>query len=179
MAGLGQAMSKTVWMDSATVDSVSTDGPAAVNDTPPEAVGGPGHVGPDATLAAAAIRSALGLTAHQLSEFTSALALDVGPRPNYPRYDRAAAHLMTVAQALREVRLPLETALLTTATYRRLILIGEGWLTCAPTTRGWLSCFLLGVDDLTRWIHATGGRAVVVDLTTLADQAAAIWSRAA
>lgn len=137
-----------------------------------------GRSGPVMTIDAAAIRSGLGLTAHQLSEFTAALALDVGSRPNYPRYDRAAAHLMTAAQALRDVRLPLDTALQTTVAYQRPILAGEGWLSCAPTNRGWLSSLVLGVDDLTRMIHAAGGRAVVVDLDTLSQQAAATWERA-
>jgi hypothetical protein len=86
---------------------------------------------------------------------------------------------MSVAQALRDVRLPLETALLTTATYRRLILAGEGWLACSPSSRGWLSSIVIGVDDVIRWKHAAGGRAVFLDLATLAEQAADSWARLA
>jgi hypothetical protein len=177
MGGVGPVMSNTVRVDAAMADNASIDSKAAVSDGPPQPIGGAAHVGPGATIDAATIRSGLGLTAHQLSEFTSALALDIGPRPNYPRYDSAAVHLMTIAQALRDVRLPLEVALQTVAGYQRPILTGEGWLACAPTSRGWLSSIILAVDDLTRWIHATGGRAVFLDLATLAEQAAECWER--
>src|SRR4051812_45170708 len=155
----------------------SANGEPGLDDSPPETGPDSIRINPPTTVDTAAIRSGLELTSHQLSEFTSALALDIGPRPNYPRYDSAAVHLMTIAQALRDVRLPLEVALQTVAGYQRPILTGEGWLACAPTSRGWLSSIIIAVDDLPRWIHATGGRAVFLDLATLAEQAAECWER--
>jgi len=127
------------------------------------------------TLTAAAVRSGLGLTAHQLGELTSAMDLDIGPRPNYPRYDFAAVHLLVVVKLLRDTRVPLEPALNATVSYQAPIHRGEGWLLCAPSPRGWLSSLLLAAGDLTGWLYTSGGCGVVVDLASVAEQAAARW----
>src|SRR6478752_3939592 len=46
---------------------------------------------------------------------------------------------------------------------------------CAPSPRGWLSSLLLAAGDLTGWLYTAGGCGVVVDLASVAEQAAARW----
>lgn len=127
------------------------------------------------TVSAAAVRSALELSGHQLSELTSGLAIDVGPRPNYPRYHSPDLTRMTVVQASRELRAPLDVALRAAVDYRSQIESGAGWLIYSPDSDDWAVGYVTSGTEALRWLRLTGGRAHLLDLAALAEIAGRLW----
>ena len=145
--------------------------PDAIPSPPPESA-------PPVTVGAAEVRAALELTPHQLSEFTAGLHVDVGDRPNYPRFRRDDVHRMTAVQALRELRVPLEVALRAGSDYASQIVAATGWLVLAPSGDGWSIGLTASTHDLLAWLRAGGGRGSVLDLSAVGVRAAADWERA-
>lgn len=137
--------------------------------------------GPPRTLSAAEVRQTLGLTHHQLSELTAGLVLDIGPRPNYPRYTRQAVTVLTCVVALRETKTPLDVSMRAAHDYRQQLAVGSGWLLVAP--RGgredrWTVAYAASGEDLLAWIENSGGRGTVLDLRVAADRAERHWQLA-
>jgi hypothetical protein len=130
------------------------------------------------TVGSSAVRAALDLTQHQLGEYTAGLRLDVGDRPNYPRYRRPDFDLMVAVSALREVRAPLDVALRAAADYREQVIAARGWLLTSPEGDSWSAGFVSNGPDLLGWLRASGGRAVILDLGRIADRAVWAWTRA-
>lgn len=132
----------------------------------------------EVTVGAAEVRIALELTPHQLSEFTAGLHVDVGDRPNYPRFRQGDVHRMTAVQALRELRIPLDVALRAGCDYATQIVASTGWLVLVPSGDGWSMGLTTSTQDLLAWLRAGGGRGSVLDLGSVAGRARADWERA-
>lgn len=127
-------------------------------------------------VAGADVRAGLDLTPHQLGELTRRLSLDVGDRPNYPRYGRSEIHLLVSVQALRELSIPVEDACSAVSTHRDQILDGRGWLFLFPDHDRWTVAAALLVEDLASLI-ALAARAAVVDLDALSRRGGRAWLR--
>lgn len=120
------------------------------------------------------IREALHLTPHQLGEYTRRLDLDVGNRPNYPRYGAAEVHLLVAVQALRDLQVPVDDACLAIRALRTLVTDGDGWVVLYPTTPQWVAVPAVSVEALVSLLNLTA-RAVVVDLESLRVRGRASW----
>ena len=128
------------------------------------------------SMAAADLRQALHLTPHQLGELTSRLGLEIGLRPNYPRYRRTEVHLLTAALVLREVRVPLEDACEAVVSFADYLLAGDGWLILHPTGDRWAAL-------AARTLPAVGSlltlaaRASVIDVAAVRHRSDSTWSQ--
>lgn len=125
---------------------------------------------------AGTVRERLLLTPHQLGELTRRLGLDVGDRPNYPRYGSTEVHLLVAVQALRELLVPVDDACAAVATFQGSFLGGRGWIVLYPSTDRWVSVAAVAVEALASLLTLTG-RAVVVDLAAVRHRSATAWLR--
>ena len=125
---------------------------------------------------AGTVRERLLLTPHQLGELTRRLGLDVGDRPNYPRYGSTEVHLLVAVQALRELLVPVDDACAAVATFQGSFLGGRGWIVLYPSTDRWVSVAAVAVEALASLLTLTG-RAVVVDLPAVRHRGATAWLR--
>lgn len=157
--------------------------PGATTPPPAEpAPSGTSHDEPsDATASAAAVRDRLALTPHQLSELTAGLRLDIGPRPNYPRYSLSAIAMITCVVSLRATRTPLEVAMRAARDYHPQLEAGLGWLLVAPgpdpAGDRWTVAYAAAGEDLLSWVSTSGGRGTVLDLRVLHTQTQQSWER--
>jgi hypothetical protein len=131
---------------------------------------------PVVVVGAGTVRERLQLTPHQLGELTRRLGLDVGDRPNYPRYGSAEVHLLVAVQALREVLVPVEDACLAVSTFRESYVGGRGWIVLYPMPGGWVSVAAVAEEALASLLTLTG-RAVVVDLAAIRHRSSTAWLR--
>lgn len=125
---------------------------------------------------ASTVRERLQLTPHQLGELTRRLGLDVGDRPNYPRYGNTEVHLLVAVQALRELLVPVDDACTAVTTFEASFLSGRGWIVVYPTGDRWVSVAAVAVEALASLLTLTGG-AVVVDLATVRHRSSTAWLR--
>lgn len=131
----------------------------------------------DPTVSASIIRTTLHLTPHQLGDLTARLALDVGDRANYPRYS-ASDHLILIAtQTLRDLRLPLESAVAAAVDFQDVICSGRGWLLAYPEPEQWTVLLArspqMMMQHLVRMDHLA-----VLDLASVAGRANTLWAAA-
>ena len=127
-------------------------------------------------MSGSAVREGLQLTPHQLGELTRRLSLDVGDRPNYPRYGRPEIHLLVSVQALRELLIPVEDACAAVSAYRRQFVDGRGWIFLFPDRDRWTAVAAVSADALTS-LMTLAGRAAVVDLDSLRLRSDIAWLR--
>ena len=132
---------------------------------------------PDPVAASAGdLRQVLCLTPHQLGELTGRLQLDIGDRPNYPRYRQREVHLLVAALALRELRVPLEDACAAVVAYADHIQVGLGWLVVYPVADRWIAIAARVPEAVTSMLLLTG-RASVLDLATIAHRCDTAWAQ--
>jgi len=128
------------------------------------------------SMAAADLRRALQLTPHQLGELTSRLRLEIGLRPNYPRYRRTEVHLLTAALTLREVRVPLEDACEAVVAFADYLLAGDGWLVMHPSGNSW-AAFAARTLPAVGSLLTLATRASVVDVAAVRHRSDSTWSQ--
>ena len=158
-------------VSAATGEGFARDVPSAEKEQP--ALGASRGV---TSVGAADLRRLLQLTPHQLGELTSRLRLEIGDRPNYPRYRRAEVHLLTATLALREIRVPLEDACEAVVAFADYLLAGDGWLVLHPSGDQWVAL-------AARTLPAVGSllllasRASVLDAAAVRHRNDRTWSR--
>lgn len=128
------------------------------------------------SVSASHLRDALALTPHQLGDLTRRLNLDVGDRPNYPRYGRDGVRLLVAVQALRELLIPLEDACATVLTYSNFLHTGRGWIVLYPTVQQWAAVAATTSEALASLLTLTA-RAAVLDLDAFRHRAETAWLR--
>ncbi len=144
--------------------------PSAAHHPPAGAVRSPASF----VVGAGTVRERLLLTPHQLGELTRRLGLDVGDRPNYPRYGSTEVHLLVAVQALRELLVPVDDACTAVTTFQASFLSGRGWIVLYPSTDRWVSVAAVALEALASLLTLTG-RAVVVDLAAVRHRSATAW----
>ena len=155
--------------------SVSAVPPQTADPTGAHSAGGaPSPTGVE--VGASTVRERLQLTPHQLGELTRRLGLDVGDRPNYPRYGSTQVHLLVAVQALRELLVPVDDACTAVAAFAESFLSGRGWIVAYPSKDRWVSVAAVAVEALASLLTLTGG-AVVVDLATVRHRSSTAWLR--
>lgn len=143
----------------------------------PAAAEGSGAPGPGQTsVPASRVRDALALTPHQLGDLTRRLNLDIGDRPNYPRYERDGVRLLVAVQAQRELLIPLDDACATVLTYGDLLHTGRGWIVLYPTGQQWAAVAVASAEALASLLTLTA-RAAVLDLEAFRHRADVAWLR--
>lgn len=144
---------------------------------PPAGAVGLGVAGAAQTsVPASLLRGALALTPHQLGDLTRRLNLDVGDRPNYPRYDRDGVRLLVAVQAQRELLIPLDDACATVLTYGDLLHTGRGWIVLYPTGQQWAAVAVASAEALASLLTLTA-RAAVLDVEAFRHRADVAWLR--
>ena len=158
-------------------DTWSLSAGASIADQPTESSppsNGATHSPAAVSVSAGQLRDGLQLTPHQLGEITRRLGLDVGDRPNYPRYRRAEVHLVVAVQAIRELLVPVEDACVAVTTFGELFLLGRGWIVLYPADDRWVAVAARAAEALASLLTLTG-RAVVVDLSALRHRGDTAW----
>jgi len=123
---------------------------------------------------AAELRQALQVTSHQLGELTSRLSLDIGDRPNYPRYGRREVHLLTAALVLREQRVPLDDTCAVVTAYRDFVQAGIGWLVLYPAGERWVAVAARALEAVASLL-ALRAAVTVLDLPSLLHRSDSSW----
>jgi hypothetical protein len=122
------------------------------------------------------LREGLQLTPHQLGELTRQLGLEVGDRPNYPRYGFDQVRLLVAVKALRELHIPVEDACRAVHTCQDSLASDLGWIVMYPAQEKWVAHTAATTDALLSLLTLTA-RAVTVDLPALRDRSHTVWLR--
>ena len=130
------------------------------------------------TVSAGVVRHGLQLTPHQLGELTRQLGLDVGDRPNYPRYGFDQVQLLVAVKTLRELHVPVDDACHAVRALQDSLASDRGWIVIYPAHEKWVALTAATTDALLSLLSLTV-RAVTVDLAALRDRSHTVWLRLA